>query len=109
MERTHGRFAGLLDYVRRNLRERHCVATMAEYACMSSRNFSRAFLAETGMSPAKAVERLRAETARGALVGNNRAVKEVARSCGFGSAERLRRSFRRVFGVNPSTLRCNLP
>ena len=109
MERAHGRFAGLLDHVRSNLCQRHSVATLAEYACMSSRNFSRAFLAETGMSPAKAVERLRAETARGALVGNNRAVKEVARSCGFGSAERLRRSFRRVFGVNPSTLRCNLP
>jgi transcriptional regulator GlxA family with amidase domain len=109
MERTHGRFAGLLDYVRRNLRERHCVATMAEYACMSSRNFSRAFLAETGMSPAKAIERLRADTARGALAANSRAIKEVARSCGFGSAERLRRSFRRVFGVSPSTLRRNLP
>lgn len=109
MERANGRFAGLLDHVRSNLRERHSVSILAEYARMSSRNFSRAFLAETGMSPAKAVERLRAETARGALVGNNRAVKEVARSCGFGSAERLRRSFRRVFGVNPSTLRCNLP
>jgi transcriptional regulator GlxA family with amidase domain len=82
---------------------------LAEYACMSARNFSRAFLAETGMSPAKAVERLRAETARGALAGNTRAIKEVARLCGFGNAERLRRTFRRVFGVSPSTLRSNQP
>jgi transcriptional regulator GlxA family with amidase domain len=109
MEHTHGRFVGLLDYVRRNLRERHSVAALAEYSCMSSRNFSRAFLAETGMSPAKAIERLRAETARGALAANSRAIKEVARSCGFGSAERLRRTFRRVFGVSPSMLRRNLP
>jgi len=105
MERANGRFAGLLDHVRSNLRERHSVSSLAEYACMSSRNFSRAFLAETGVSPAKAVERLRAETARGALGGNNRAIKDVARSCGFGSAERMRRSFRRVFGVSPSTIR----
>jgi transcriptional regulator GlxA family with amidase domain len=108
MERANGRFAGLLDHVRSNLRERHHVATLAEFACMSSRNFSRAFLAETGMSPAKAVERLRAETARGALGGTSRSIKEVARSCGFGNAERLRRSFHRVFGVGPSTLRRNL-
>jgi transcriptional regulator GlxA family with amidase domain len=108
MERANGRFAGLLDHVRSNLRERHHVATLAEFACMSSRNFSRAFLAETGMSPAKAVERLRAETARGALGGTSRSIKEVARSCGFGSAERLRRSFHRVFGVSPSILRRNL-
>jgi transcriptional regulator GlxA family with amidase domain len=109
MERTHGRFAGLLDHVRRNLHERHCVAALAEYASMSSRNFSRVFLAETGMSPAKAIERLRAETARGALTANGRTIKEVARSCGFASAERLRRSFRRLYGVSPSTLRRNLP
>jgi transcriptional regulator GlxA family with amidase domain len=109
MERAHGRFAELLDYIRNNLCAPHRIETLAEYACMSSRNFSRAFLAETGMSPAKAVERLRAETARGALAGNTRAIKEVARLCGFGSAERLRRTFRRVFGVSPSTLRSNQP
>jgi len=108
MERANGRFAGLLDHVRSSLRERHRVATLAEFVCMSSRNFSRAFLAETGVSPAKAVERLRAETARGALGGNSSSIKEVARSCGFGSAERLRRSFHRVFGVSPSALRRNL-
>jgi transcriptional regulator GlxA family with amidase domain len=109
MERTHGRFADLLDHVRNNLCEPHRVEALAEYACMSSRNFSRAFLAETGMSPAKAVERLRAETARGALAGTTRAIKDVARLCGFGNAERLRRTFRRVFGVSPSTLRSNQP
>jgi transcriptional regulator GlxA family with amidase domain len=105
LPRANGRFAALLDHVRSTPYEPHSVATLAEYACMSSRNFSRAFLAETGMSPAKAVERLRAETARGALGDNSRAIKEVAQSCGFGSAERLRRSFRRVFGVSPSALR----
>jgi transcriptional regulator GlxA family with amidase domain len=104
-ERTNGRFAGLLDHVRNNLDDRHSVAALAEHACMSSRNFSRVFQAETGMSPAKAVERLRAETARGTLGGNSRSIKEVARSCGFGSAERMRRSFRRVFGVPPSMLK----
>ena len=67
--------------------------------------FFCAFQVETGMSPAKAVERLRAETARGALDGNGRSVQEVARSCGFGNAERMRRTFRRVFGAPPSALK----
>jgi transcriptional regulator GlxA family with amidase domain len=105
MERANGRFAGLLAHVRSNLCERHSVAALAEYARMrSSRNFSRAFQAETGMSPAKAVERLRAERARGALSSNRRTVKEVAQSCGFGSAERMRRSFLRAFGLSPGAL-----
>lgn len=102
MERANGRIAGLLDHVRSNLRERHSVAALAEYACMSARNLSRAFQMETG--PAKALERLRAETARGALSGNHRTVKEVALSCGFGSAERMRKSFLRVFGMSPKIL-----
>jgi len=105
MQRANGRFADLLDHVRSNLRERHSVASLAEHACMSSRNFSRAFQAETGMTPAKSVEHLRAETARAALSGNNRLVKEVAQSCGFGSAERMRRSFLRVFGMSPAALK----
>lgn len=103
--RANGRFAALLDHVRSNLHTPHSVASLSEYACMSSRNFSRAFQAETGTSPAKAVERLRAETARGALGSPGRSVQDVARSCGFGTAERMRRTFLRVFGVTPSTVK----
>lgn len=105
MERANGRFAALLDHVRSNLNARHSVADLAEYACMSPRHFFRAFQVETGMTPAKAVERLRAETARGALGINGRSVQEVARSCGFGNAERMRRTFLRVFGAPPSALK----
>jgi len=105
MERANGRFAALLDHVRSSLNARHSVADLAEYACMNPRQFFRAFQMETGISPAKAVERLRAETARGALDGNGRSVQEVARSCGFGNAERMRRTFRRVFGAPPSALK----
>jgi transcriptional regulator GlxA family with amidase domain len=33
------------------------------------------------------------------------AVHDVALSCGFGSAERMRRSFLRVYGTPPSAVR----
>lgn len=71
---------------------RHSVADLAQHVCMSPRHFSRAFQAETGMSPAKAIEQLRAETARGSLAGNGRSIQDVARLCGFGNAERMRRN-----------------
>jgi transcriptional regulator GlxA family with amidase domain len=105
MDRANGRFAALLDHVRSTLNTRHSTADLAEYACMSPRHFFRAFQAETGMTPAKAVERLRAETARGALDSKGRSVQEVARSCGFGNPERMRRTFLRVFGAPPSALK----
>jgi transcriptional regulator GlxA family with amidase domain len=104
MERIHGRFTSLLDYVRNHLEKRHSVADLAEHVCMSARHFSRAFQAETGMSPAKAIEQLRAETARGSLA-SGRSMQEVARFCGFGNAERMRRAFLRLFGVPPSAIK----
>jgi transcriptional regulator GlxA family with amidase domain len=105
MERADGRFAALLDHVRGHLDKRHSVADLAEYMNMSPRNFSRAFQAETGISPAKAIEQLRAETARGAIAGSGRSVQEIARLCGFGNAERMRRTFVRLFGAPPSAVK----
>jgi transcriptional regulator GlxA family with amidase domain len=105
MEQPSGRFAALLDHVRSHLEKRHSVADLAEHACMSPRNFSRAFQAETGMTPAKAIEQLRAETARGAIGGTGRSVQDIARACGFGNAERMRRTFVRLFGAPPSALK----
>ena len=105
MEQPDGRFAALLDHVRRHLEKRHSVADLAEHVCMSPRNFSRAFQTETGMTPAKAIEQLRAETARGSIVGSGRSLQEIAQSCGFGNAERMRRSFLRLFGAPPSAVK----
>jgi transcriptional regulator GlxA family with amidase domain len=105
MERANSRFAALLDYVRSHLEKRHSVTDLAAHVCMSPRHFSRAFQAETGMSPAKAIEQLRAETARGSLAGSGRSVQDVARLCGFNNAERMRRTFIRLFGAPPSAIK----
>jgi transcriptional regulator GlxA family with amidase domain len=51
------------------------------------------------------VERLRAEAARGALAGSGRSVRNIARAHGFGNPERMRRTFRRLFGVTPSAVK----
>jgi transcriptional regulator GlxA family with amidase domain len=78
---------------------------LAHFSAMSPRHFARVFRAEIGVSPAKAVERLRIETARAALESGGQSNQLIARSCGFGSAERMRRSFLRVFGSSPSALK----
>jgi len=97
-----GRFAGLLDYLRTHLQQRLSVDELAARAAMSPRHFARRFVAETGVTPARFVERLRAEAARAALESGARSVQLVARQCGFGDPERLRRSLIRVYGAPPS-------
>jgi transcriptional regulator GlxA family with amidase domain len=108
LEQANGRFAALLDHVRSHLGKPLTVAVLADHACMSSRHFSRAFRSETGVSPAKAVEQLRAEAARGALSGTGRSLQDIARAYGFGNAEKMRRTFLRLFGVTPSAVKHQL-
>jgi transcriptional regulator GlxA family with amidase domain len=105
LEGTGGRFATLLEYMRAHLGGQLGVEQLAARACMSPRNFARAFHHETGVTPAKAVERLRADAARALLDSGARSMQEIAQHCGFGDPERMRRAFLRLFGTPPSALR----
>jgi transcriptional regulator GlxA family with amidase domain len=78
---------------------------LAQRAGMSPRNLCRAFQRHTGMTPSKFVEAARIEAAQRWLAQSDHGLDEVARRSGFGSAETLRRSFRRCLGVAPSHYR----
>jgi transcriptional regulator GlxA family with amidase domain len=105
LESQQGRFAALLEFMRAHLSGELTVERLAARACMSPRHFARAFREETGVTPAKAVERLRAEAGRALLESGRHSVQEVARASGFNDPERMRRAFLRLFGAPPSTLK----
>ena len=100
-----GRFAPLLAWAREHLDAPLTVEDMAEQAGMSSRHFTRAFIAETGTTPSKAVERLRIEVARQRVQSSSEAIERVAEVTGFRDPERMRRAFIRAFGQPPQSLR----
>jgi transcriptional regulator GlxA family with amidase domain len=100
-----GRFAALLSWAREHLDQPLTVEQLAEQAGMSSRHFTRAFIAETGATPSKAVERLRIEVARQRVQSSGEAIEGVARATGFRDPERMRRAFIRSFGQPPQALR----
>jgi transcriptional regulator GlxA family with amidase domain len=100
-----GRFDALLTWMEDHLAEPLTVERLADQAAMSPRHFARAFTAETGVTPAKAVERLRLEAARDRVEGSADPVDQVAERTGFGDAERMRRAFLRNFGQPPQALR----
>lgn len=100
-----GRFAALVDWMRDRLAEPLTVERLADQAAMSPRNFARAFLAETGTTPAKAVERLRLEIARTAVETTAAPLDRIAETSGFGDPGRMRRAFLRAFGHPPQALR----
>jgi transcriptional regulator GlxA family with amidase domain len=95
----------VLSHIRQNLAKALAVEDLAAVARLSPRQFSRAFVIETGESPARAVERLRLEAARFMLEEGRHSINEVAQEAGFGDRERMRRAFLRTFGVPPQALR----
>ncbi|HEY0503065.1 MAG TPA: GlxA family transcriptional regulator [Lysobacter sp.] len=101
------RIQSALAYARQNLRSSLSVEELAEAAHLSPRQFSRAFRAETGQSPAKAVENLRLEAARVMVEQSRHTIDEVAAESGFVDTERMRRAFLRAFGQPPQVLRRN--
>jgi transcriptional regulator GlxA family with amidase domain len=105
LDRPDARFAGLLGWARERLGEPLSVERLAAQAAMSPRNFARAFAAEAGVTPAKAIERLRVEAARERVEAGAEPIDRVAEAAGFGDAERMRRAFIRAFGQPPQALR----
>jgi len=94
-----------LDYARAHLKQALSVGELAEVAHLSPRQFSRVFTAETGHSPAKAVEGLRLEAARLMIEQSRHPLEVVARESGFRDRRHLREVFVRNFGVPPQVTR----
>ena len=72
---------------------------MAAEAGMNPRTLSRHFRAQLATSPARFVERVRVDHARG-LLEADLPLKRIAREAGFGDLQRMRRAFQRRYGVN---------
>ena len=83
----------------------HRVPVLAEAASMSVRHFTRVFTDEVGETPGRFVERVRTEVARRELETTDDTLDLIASRCGFGTAETLRRTFKRQLDVAPDSYR----
>ncbi len=88
-----------------NSREDLSVAALARRAAMSERNFARAFVQETRLTPAEFVELTRIDAARRLLEGSGLSLQRVAMQSGFSSTQAMRRAFSRRLEVIPSQYR----
>lgn len=107
LEPKSDRIQKALAHARGNLKNTLSVEELAEAAALSPRQFSRTFRAETGQSPAKAVENLRLEAARLMMEQGRHPIDVVATETGFADRERMRRAFLRAFGQPPQAIRRN--
>nr|WP_255376710.1 GlxA family transcriptional regulator [Mycobacterium sp. IS-836] len=94
----------VIDAVAADPAANHSVKSLAALASLSTRQLTRLFQSEVGMSPARYVELVRIDFARNALE-SGRSVTETAGMAGFGSIETLRRVFVSHLGISPKAYR----
>jgi transcriptional regulator GlxA family with amidase domain len=78
---------------------------LADHANMSSRNFTRVFHKQTGLPPAKYIEKMRVEAARKYLEDSDISLEQIAEKCGLGGLVSMRRTFLRHLMITPSDYR----
>jgi transcriptional regulator GlxA family with amidase domain len=83
----------------------HSVTALAARLCVSERHLGRLFTRHAGTTPARYVESVRVAAARQLLATSPTTVAEAAAAVGFGSAETMRRAFRRTVGITPGAAR----
>jgi transcriptional regulator GlxA family with amidase domain len=105
LQSAEDEFGVLHDWINRHLADDISLPRLADQAGMSERSFSRHYAEATGLTPARAVERLRVEAARRLLSESRLPVKRISQRCGFGSEETMRRSFLRVLSATPQDYR----
>jgi transcriptional regulator GlxA family with amidase domain len=104
---SHTSIDALQVWIANNLRRDLAVPALADRCAMSPRHFARVFAAETGVTPARFVERMRVMAARELLEDSKLGLKTIAERCGFGGMDSLRRAFVRVLAVSPSRYRAS--
>lgn len=92
----------LYTWMVRHLEDDLSIEHLARHCNMSVRNFSRVFQKETGITPAKFVEKVRVETARRYLEDSGLSIEQVAERCGLGGLVSMRRTFIRHLNISPS-------
>ncbi|MGY2907768.1 GlxA family transcriptional regulator [Bradyrhizobium sp. URHC0002] len=95
----------LHKWMAENLRSELNIARLAEQVAMAPRTFARFYSQKTGTTPAQAIVRLRLEKACRLIENDRLGNKAIARRCGFGSEEALRRAFVKHLGVPPGHYR----
>ncbi len=92
----------LKEWLEEHLHESLDVRRLAEKMNMSPRNFTRVFTKQTGISPAKYIEKLRVEAARLHIEESDMPFEQIALRCGLGGLVSMRRLFLRHLMVTPS-------
>lgn len=103
-KRQH-RIYKVLHYITEHLNESISVDDLAHFTLLSKDHFIRFFKKEMGVTPVEYIITKRIERAQIVLIMENKPVKEIAYTLGFGNLSYFNRLFKRVTGITPGEYR----
>jgi AraC family transcriptional activator FtrA len=98
-------FAATIAWAQGHLNEPLTVADLASRSAMSPRTFARQFLAATGTTPHRWLQRQRVHLAQRLLETSDLSIESVAVDSGFSTAGNLRKHFSRIMQTSPQAYR----
>ncbi|WP_232827362.1 GlxA family transcriptional regulator [Jiangella endophytica] len=101
----HATLRAVIDHITAHPGDDLGTAALALRAGVSPRQLSRLFQEHLGEPPAAAVRRLRLELAARLVASTDLPLSQVAKRCGFNSAEALRQAFTSRYDVSPRSFR----
>jgi len=105
MHSRSDRFSELERWIAEHLADDLRVEALAELVHMSPRNFARVYTKTRGRTPAKTVEAIRIDTARGRLEQTTAQISSIAEECGFTDEQQMRAAFIRLLQISPRDYR----
>ena len=106
-QKRHGDAAILRaqNHMETHLAEPINVATLADIAAMSERNFKRRFKKATGDAPNEYLQRLRIEQAKHSLEHSGMSIESIADRVGYRDVAYFRQVFKQMVGATPNAYR----
>jgi AraC family transcriptional regulator, transcriptional activator FtrA len=98
-------FAEVMAWMVEHLDATVSIEGLAKRCAMSKRNFSRRFLAVTGTTPYRWLNRQRLHRAQELLETTDQSIEIIATSCGFTTATSLREHFAAEINTSPAAYR----
>ncbi len=93
------------SYILENLAKPLPIEFIASNVGMSVRNFGRVFRHELGITPVEFIAAARTDAARLLLEDTQQPLQRIARQCGFGDVNAMRRAFMKTIAVSPNEYR----
>lgn len=106
--RPDSRITKVINRIDQDIAAPHCIASLAEVACLSPSQFKAVFKNQLGCLPNDYITEKRMQKALGLILNTDLPITIIAEQCGYRSVPAFIRRFKTTYNQTPNKMRINL-